>query len=475
MLPLLVVTAVNIFSVPLFYRYLGPKMYALWFYVLTFSGSFGFADLGLGVAVGRYIGVARGRGDHEAVRSYWATGNVIAIPLLAGMALVFIVIGVVFGPRWFNVASDKVHLLQWSFVAGGLSLFLSYYGQFWNILSQAYLDFKFLSIVRIVISLLQILPAILIAHLTGNPVLLILWTAFTAGIQLLVYIWHARISYSLGFRLSEARWFRVHEMAAYTGKTFLTLLVNSLLGSVDRLLLGRLASAADFAHYNISTNVGGRISGLSAAVMGPVFHNTSRAVGDSSRATPAQIYNETFRFMFGWYLLAAVWATVWAKPALTLWLGSDLGLQVEPIFAPIIIAFCLTAISNISGAQLGSLNRVGTGIFFHAAAGLLLALGVWVGWKMGGIQGVAYGFLASRLALVAQDFFVITLIKGGGWLAFSTWIQIVIQALVGLLFHFLSRFTGNEIHLIFALAILHSVVVSAWLCRGFLTPTPKLA
>ncbi len=58
--PLLVITAINIVSVPLFYRFLGPVLYALWFYVLTFTGAFGFMDLGLGVAVGRYIGVALG-------------------------------------------------------------------------------------------------------------------------------------------------------------------------------------------------------------------------------------------------------------------------------------------------------------------------------------------------------------------------------------------------------------------------------
>ena len=39
----------------------GAELYALWFYVLTFTGAFGFMDLGLGVAVGRYIGVALGR------------------------------------------------------------------------------------------------------------------------------------------------------------------------------------------------------------------------------------------------------------------------------------------------------------------------------------------------------------------------------------------------------------------------------
>src|SRR5260370_23318683 len=97
MLPLITVTLVNIVSVPLFYRYLGPVMYALWFYVLTFKGAFGFMDLGLGVAVGRYVGVALGRNDRHAVREYWGTGNASAIPLLTAMGVIFAIIGAVFG------------------------------------------------------------------------------------------------------------------------------------------------------------------------------------------------------------------------------------------------------------------------------------------------------------------------------------------------------------------------------------------
>ena len=99
LLPLLSVTVVNLVSVRLFYRYLGPEMYALWLYVLTFTGVFGFMDLGIGVAVGRYMGVALGKGDTQAVREYWATGNAIVIPLLATMAAAFTLAGVLFGPH----------------------------------------------------------------------------------------------------------------------------------------------------------------------------------------------------------------------------------------------------------------------------------------------------------------------------------------------------------------------------------------
>ena len=321
------VTVINIVSVPLFYRYLGAEMYALWFYVITFSGAFGFMDLGLGVAVGRYIGVAIGRGDQEAVREYWATGNAMVIPLLAITAALYITIGVGFGPKWFNVAPAYEGLLRWSFVAGGVSLFLSYYSQFWLILSQAHLDFKFLSILRTAISVLQVVPSIPLAWATHNPLILIVWTTAIAALQLAIFIWHAKRSYRLGLSLRHAGRKRAREMATYTGKTFASLVVNSMLAAADRLVLGKLAPPVDFTRYAISTNVGGRILGLSGAIMGPVFSNTNRAVGSGNRESLAAVYNEIFDFTFPWYTLVSVWICLWHPVLLRLWLGSTLGVR----------------------------------------------------------------------------------------------------------------------------------------------------
>src|SRR5262245_5677929 len=89
MSPLLVVSVVNIFSVPLFYRYFGEDLFALSGYIVTFTCMFGFADLGIGSAVGRYMGVALGAGDKTAAREYWGTGNLILLPLLALTGLVY--------------------------------------------------------------------------------------------------------------------------------------------------------------------------------------------------------------------------------------------------------------------------------------------------------------------------------------------------------------------------------------------------
>ena len=464
MAPLLAVSAVNIFSVPLFYRYLGVEMYALWLYITTFTGLFGFSDLGLGVAVGRYMGVALGRGDHGAVREYWGTGNAIAIPLLAVMSVMFAVIGVVFGPKLINVSPENVSLFRACFVAGGLGLFLSFYGQFWNILLQAHLDFKFSSVVRVGTGLLQVIPAVALAWATGNPFWIILWSVVVGGLQLGLMAWYSRRHFRLGFDLRAARWIRVREMAAYAGKTFATLLANSTLGSIDRVVLGKLASTADFTHYTNCANVGSRLQVLGAATMGPVFFSTSRTVGGGREASAA-IYNEMFRFTFGWYLLAAIWTAMWHPVLLRLWLGEELGAQFEPLFPPLIIAFCITSLANISGAQLGPLDRMGMALGFTIAAGLLTATGVYIGWRIGGVVGVAYGFLCSRVAFLVQDLYVIRLVKAGGWLSARTWLNVAAQGLVGVAFAPAYLFFPRHSFWLLAPAILHGALVATWLLR----------
>jgi O-antigen/teichoic acid export membrane protein len=463
--PLIVTTVLNIASVPLFYRYLGAELYALWFYVLTFTGAFGFMDLGLGVAVGRYIGVALGRNDLQAVREYWGTGNAIAIPLLIAMGVIFAIIGAVFGPKWFNVDPKLIGLLQWSFVAGGIGLFLSYYGQFWLILSQAHLDFKFLSLLRVGMTLLQIIPSIFLAWATRNPLVLILWAALVGFLQLAIFIIHARKFYAVGLDLTHRSWNRAREMAAYTTKTFASLIVGSLTATADRLVLGKLAPPATFTNYAISSNAGSRILGLSAAVMGPVFSNTNRAVGSGSGASIGNVYDEIFDFTFPWYVLVSIWVFVWNPVLLRFWLGADLGAQVSPVFVPVLIGCCLTAISSVSTAQLSSLNRVGTALMFNLLAGILLVAAVYWSWHWKGVVGVAWAFLLSRTVLTVQDLYVIRLVHAGGWLATKTWKHLVFQVVVGCAFFSTAFLLPRTSLWQLVPASLHGTLVATWLLR----------
>ncbi|MGO8763796.1 MAG: oligosaccharide flippase family protein [Limisphaerales bacterium] len=472
MLPQLVAAAAGIISLPLYLRYLGYEMNAVWLYVTVLNGMFGFADMGLGISVGRYLGEALGNKDREALKAYWGTGNIMIVPFLTLMALVFIIIGVWLGPKWFNVSSQNVFLLRECFVAGGVGLFFAYYSQYWNILAQAHLDFKFIGILRVVCALAQIIPTIILAAFTRNPFLLVVWSALIGALQLLAFIWHGRRHYELGFHFESASLARVREMSAYIGKNCFGLIFGSTFGQIDRLILGRFAGHTQFVNYTWAANMGSRLQALSVSVMGPVFFQSAR-VGSDRNATAAKIYNDTFQFVFDWYLLVAIWVTLWHPVLLRFWLAHSMGAkmgvetagQVAPLLSPVVIACCIAAISNISAAQLSSINRLGTYIIFNVIGGLLTLDCVLIGWNHGGIVGAAWGFLISRLANVAQDLFAIRLVKAGGWLDIQTWKKAAAQGLVAAAFGSVCLFFQKSSYWLLIPAALHGGLMAVWILR----------
>jgi hypothetical protein len=96
---------------------------------------------------------------------------------------------------------------------------------------------------------------------------------------------------------------------------------------------------------------------------------------------------------------------------------------------------------------------------------LLTAVGVYIGWRLGGVVGVAYGFLCSRIAFLAQDLYVIRLVKAGAWLSARTWLSVAAQGLVGALFASVHLVLPRHSFWLLAPAILHGALVAMWLLR----------
>jgi len=473
LVPLLITAGAAVFSMPLLVKYLGTEMYAIYLYVTAISGIFGFADLGLGVVVGRHLSIALGQNDLPAVRRYWGTGNLIVLPVLGLATIAFIVITVWLGPWWFDqVSPANVGLFRACLVANGAGLFFGYYGTYWLTISQAYLDFKFIGLLRSVMMTLQIIPVLGLAYYTHNTLWVLLWSTLIGALQLGLVIWHARRHYSLGMCLGSARLACARDMAGNTSKMVVSLVVGSVFGSIDRNLLGKLASKEVFVPYGVASNIAGRLQSLSVSAMGPIFHNTAR-VANQGRASAAGIYNHTFAFMFEWYLFAAIWLGLWHPVILRLWLTHTMGAEagqatavtVGPLLIPLVAACCFTSMANISNSQLISLNRLGMTVGFAIAAGLLAVGGVVLGWRMDGIVGAAYGYLISRIALVAQDLYTIRLIHARGWLDPNTWKQMGIQTPVAVVFSLAYGYLPANSYWLLLPATVHGGLVAAWLLR----------
>ena len=472
MAPMMVTAVTGFISMPLFLRFLGPENYAIWGYVLAFGGMFGFADLGLGVAVGRYVSMALGQGDQAAVRSYWGTGNAIIVPTLVLIAGCLVGFGCWLGPKWYPVGTHLI-LFRYCIVAGGLELLFAYYSQYWLILSQANLDFKFVGFLRAIMALVKVVPAILLAYLTRNPLLMAFWFALASLIQLIVFVRHGNKIYQLGGEFSSASMARVREMFGYLSKNLAVMLTGSFFNNVDRNVLGRYASAGDFSYYTMAGNPAARLQSVSISVMGPVFYNSSRLASEDRHSAAAAVYNETFHFVFGWYLLAAVWVATWQPVFTHFWLEHTMGAQagaaaavtVGPLLVALVIAACFGAIFNISTAQLGALNRMGANLGFSAAAGVFAIVGVYEGWHLGGVQGAAWGFALSRFPYVLQDIYTARLVGARGWLDWKVLGSIGTQGLVAAFFALSYLVFEPTSPWLLIPGVLHGGLMAAWLLR----------
>ncbi len=428
--PILVTMITGLVSVPLYYRFLGADMYALWMYVATLSGSFGFMDLGIGVSVGRYVGLALGRGDHVAAQEYWSTGQVIVIPLLLLFGLVFGLIGWFAGPLWFQGAGEHLTTFRFCVLAGTVGLVLAYFSQTWVILANAHLDFRFSGALRTAMAILTVVPALFLAWLTHNPAWAMAWAPVVGLLQLAILIARASGKYGLHFRFARFRRTRLHEMMGYTLKIFLNLVLGAFSGGLDRIVLGKIAPAADFTYYNVALNAGSRLQGLGSAAMAPVFHSTNRGVGQGDKLGIGAVYVQGFRFLFRWMLHGCCIVLVWHHQLLQLWLGHDLGEHVAPLFVPIFFGCAISVVMSVSAAQMPALGRVHTLTMFQVAQAVVTAIAVYLGWTLGGIVGVAWGFLLSRIVGIAQDLFVATVTKSRGFLSFWTLREGILQAAV---------------------------------------------
>jgi hypothetical protein len=117
----------------------------------------------------------------------------------------------------------------------------------------------------------------------------------------------------------------------------------------------------------------------------------------------AEIYRRSFNLLAPIYILASIWITFWQVPWLELWLDPELGTKVSLILPFLTWAACISAIGNISSAQLGPLNLLGAGTFIQSLALAFSGVLVWIGWQLHGLEGSAAGLLAGRLVLFFQD------------------------------------------------------------------------
>ena len=88
-----------------------------------------------------------------------------------------------------------------------------------------------------------------------------------------------------------------------------------------------------------------------------------------------------------------------------------------------------------------------------------------MGYQYAGVVGGAYGYLFSRIGLVAQDLYTIRLMEAGGWLDSRTWQRVALQGLVAAAFSLVYLAVPRLSYWLLIPATLHGCLVAAWILR----------
>lgn len=174
-------------SIPLFLAQLGSEDYGIWMFVNTIVVLLQSLNLGLNTSTYKHVSSALSTKD-EAQINQTLTTNLSLTMLLSVVG--FLIIGIVaFFIIRFNVfidASVQKSTLVYSLFLGGFILFSKLTEQILYTIYRAFEDFKYVTFISITSKIVTVLGSVILAYVTNNIVLVLLYNAIISLLFLFI-------------------------------------------------------------------------------------------------------------------------------------------------------------------------------------------------------------------------------------------------------------------------------------------------
>jgi O-antigen/teichoic acid export membrane protein len=381
---------------PILFHHLGAAQFALYTFSLTVAILLAALDLGLGVAVVRYVAEARERSDLTRVRRVFSS----AFYLLA--LLGFLVWAGVWAlapgaARWFQFGEEEVALLAPLLVVATATVPLQMPGSAVVAFLQANHDLYLAHAVDLVTGLLRSVGLLLVVY-QGHGVFVVA-AVFPAAAALRLAGLLAVTRISSCRLLPTPRDASLHELRLLRGFSLLSFFedrAKQLYFQSDAFITARFLGIAELAIVSVIRRFPGvllEVGNRALAVAYPMLAGTETRGNVAARGRFLVV--SARNWLFG-SLLVALCLGYWSETLLRLWVGP----QVTAGAAPLIVLLALAVIGGLNDIPITSFyagNRVGFCLRVTAAktaVGVALAI---AGSLRFGLLGLATGLLAAEL------------------------------------------------------------------------------
>ncbi len=379
---------VGVLTVPVYLRLIGDIRYGVLALVWLFLGYFGLFDPGITRAalfhIARLGGASEGR-ERESV--FW-TALVINLCFgLVGGVVLFLAAEPLFVTTFkmpAEMRGEVLSSLPWLAASVPVSIVAGVLGG----ALQARENFAAFNIINAFTAVTSQLAPLGVALWRGPDlrwlIATVLITRAAAAVPMLLTLART-LPLGLGGRFEADR---VRTLFTYGGWVTISNLINPILVTMDRMVIGSVLGAQAVAVYTVPFNLVSRISILPASVATSLFPRLSR--GD--RASSARLAEDSILALSAVMTPVVVIGIAVLHLFMRLWVGSSFAQRAAPIGVVLLAGVWINGLANIPYEHLQAIDRPDLTAKFHAIE-VLPFLGVlWAGLHTYGLVGAAWAW-----------------------------------------------------------------------------------
>jgi O-antigen/teichoic acid export membrane protein len=377
--------AVSLLTLPPYLRVIGDVRFGVLTLVWIFFGYFLFFDLGLGRAMAHHVAKAR---DESDTRKLFWTGVLLNGSLgLLGGALLWLCSALLIGTV-IKVPPEYLGEVRGALPWLALAMPLATAGSVLNGCLEGRERFVTLNLLGVIGAVLsQLAPlAIAIAYGPGLGGLIAAVTAVRVLSTVLAALACRRSLPPLGLPTFDRETAR--QLLGFGGWITVSGMINPILTTLDRLMIGALAGAQALTHYSVPFSLISRAQVIPSSVASTLFPRFSQ----QDRQAAGIGAHKAILVLASLMTPLVVIGMLLLKPFLQLWVGHELAAAAGPIGAVLMLGIWVNSIAWIPFTLLQGLGRPDVTAKIHALEVLPYLATLAIGLALAGPLGAAWAW-----------------------------------------------------------------------------------
>jgi O-antigen/teichoic acid export membrane protein len=408
---------VNVATVPITVRYLGPESYGLWIAISSAVAMFFVLDIGISSTLTNLISAAYARDDRNLAAAYFATAFWVILGIVACLGIAgWLVWPQVHWASIFNVQDPGlIHDTSRAMAAAFIVFLFSLPTGLAAKVLAGYQELHIANLFAIGGSILSLLVVLGVVYLHGKLPLLVAGyagSAVAANMACLLWMcfsrkpwmkpWPSRVNPTLISTIF------------HSGIQFFAIqLAGLVVFSSDNLVISHYLSPTQVTPYSITWRLVGYIAAIQTLVFPSLWPAYSEAYTSGHMAWIRSTYNRVRRITIVVLAIGCSAMLLMGRDIIRLWAGPQ-AIPTKPLIWLMCVWIVIYAFTTNQSCLMGATTRVKKQAVFSllgAVANLVLSV-FWV--RTMGVVGVLLGTVVSYLLfiVIAQTFEVRDILRG---------------------------------------------------------------